>query len=545
MMLVAQALTRLLRVWDARSLNWMSESWMEDQIPVVLLQVLIRTLQTQNANGSWGNGSLEITAYAVLTLSSVVSLPWARLILPHAEQAFKAGREYLLHNARHWSQAEHVWIEKVSYGSIILSEAYCMAAAKSSTRSLLPWGDAVEAISASIPFDAVKKYQQFFARLPIFSGELDWKLTASVLEGYLFLPRLRSVRLDIFPRKQMAEDKYLAYIPFTWTALNNLRGAPLHSSLLWDMMVVSMLNYQADEYMESVVGEQFGDDLESIKLLVKRLCSEPDRESDSSDTSWLSLGDEKHGNGILTPQTSPILEDAPHGQSPKAPTDVETVLTRFTTSILQHPKILQAPPSAQRNLRRELATFLLAHITHASDNNRFASQPHAPNTTTQFSTPKGTYFDWVRTTSADHTSCPYAFAFYSCLIAKPAQDCFHGVKQTYLAQDLCRHLATMCRQYNDYGSIARDRAEKNLNSVNFPEFGAGVGEVGGDVETRLKGDLLWIAEYERECLGMVVRRLEGMVGGKVREALGVFVGVTDLFGQIYVARDIGSRMKKV
>ena len=67
----------------------------------------------------------------------------------------------------------------------------------------------------------------------------------------------------------------------------------------------------------------------------------------------------------------------------------------------------------------------------------------------------------------------------------------------------------MCRQYNDYGSIARDRAERNLDSINFPEFGANGGEVVVDVEERLKEDLYWIAEYERECLGMVVSRLEG------------------------------------
>ena len=28
----------------------------------------------------------------------------------------------------------------------------------------------------------------------------------------------------------------------------------------------------------------------------------------------------------------------------------------------------------------------------------------------------------------------------------------------------------MCRMYNDYGSVARNRAEGNLNSVDFPEF---------------------------------------------------------------------------
>ena len=42
--------------------------------------------------------------------------------------------------------------------------------------------------------------------------------------------------------------------------------------------------------------------------------------------------------------------------------------------------------------------------------------------------------------------------------------------EEYLAQDLCIHLGKMSRLYNDYGSIARDRTEVDLNSTNFPMF---------------------------------------------------------------------------
>jgi hypothetical protein len=35
---------------------------------------------------------------------------------------------------------------------------------------------------------------------------------------------------------------------------------------------------------------------------------------------------------------------------------------------------------------------------------------------------------------------------------------------------MTRHLAVMCRQYNDYGSLVRDAEEGNLNSIDFAEF---------------------------------------------------------------------------
>ena len=109
----------------------------------------------------------------------------------------------------------------------------------------------------------------------------------------------------------------------------------------------------------------------------------------------------------------------------------------------------------------------------------------------------------------------------------------------------------MCRQYNDYGSIVRDRLESNLNSVNFPEFGA-LGEDDGvveddsavsTVEEGLKADLFAVAEYERKCLQLAKGELNKLVSKRTQDMLSLFVDVTDLYWQIYVARDIASRMR--
>lgn len=93
-----------------------------------------------------------------------------------------------------------------------------------------------------------------------------------------------------------------------------------------------------------------------------------------------------------------------------------------------------------------------------------------------------------------------------------------------------------------------------MNCVNFPEFESCEGEIqvekegnrdrgdgGSDLERRKK-ELFDLAEYERSCVVTVQEKLFPLLREEIRLVLGVFVEVTDLYGQIYVARDIASRM---
>ena len=120
-------------------------------------------------------------------------------------------------------------------------------------------------------------------------------------------------------------------------------------------------------------------------------------------------------------------------------------------------------------LRQELLTFLLAHINQIHDNVRARFAIQSDRTT--FDSPKSDYYDWIHTVSAPHTSCAYSFAFFTCLIDAPHNgDIFTSAKQRFLVRDVVRHLAVMCRMYNDYGPVVRDDVERNFNSINFPEF---------------------------------------------------------------------------
>jgi hypothetical protein len=197
----------------------------------------------------------------------------------------------------------------------------------------------------------------------------------------------------------------------------------------------------------------------------------------------------------------------------------------------------------------------------------------------------------VNTTGADDTSCPFSFQFFACLVSRNlalkdgksvnnggARYCFDGAYAGYVAETLARRLAAMCRMYNDYGSAARDKAEANLNSLDFTEFhydeAKAAGVASSDAKTNgtngLNGEhvngnghkkktdvdelnekmrkehLMAISEFEREGMEHALRRLEEVVPSKTAiDMLRVFIDVTDTFGLIYVQKDIAStRMKK-
>jgi hypothetical protein len=115
----------------------------------------------------------------------------------------------------------------------------------------------------------------------------------------------------------------------------------------------------------------------------------------------------------------------------------------------------------------------------------------------------------------------------------------------------------MCRIYNDYGSLRRDADECNLNSVNFPEFhsslplssrkgGTSMPAETGEDEKKAKLELLWMVEYERRGLETALSLLEEELGSRERptvDSLKMFINLTNLYREIYVLENIGTRTK--
>ena len=662
MMLTAQAFLLLLRRWARNELDLeaVPKSLMYQAVPRTLLDILGRTMRSQQDDGSW-ESKREVTAYAVLTLAPLLSLPWVDFLKPEGIACMYRGKAYLENNRHQWRVAERVWVEKTVYGSPNLSQAYCLAALK----IVVPTMFVSARISDMFPSQVAKKIAKmsgFFAQVIPFSCAPKWKLHLSLFQSAGYAVALKACRYDIFPPIEKASDeKYQEYIPFTWIGCRDSLSTPIPSQTLWEMMLVSMSNFQIDAYMETVVFERYSGRLPKLKDLIRSLCgdrpqkrkraeedesgafsenpangsvangwertatngalkcqkqehsnghhihangnqvhangnqvhangnqvrangnqvhangnqvhangnqfrangnqvhtNDKDIQLDSKDVQMNGKGVHTNGKDIHqnreTRSKNPALSDIPvdtfstegsNTTSDEKDKNVEEVLTRFVNFALQHPKVLASPAPLRRWLAHELQTFLLAHITHMEDCEALAQSATFTNGSVTWGKPRTTFFSWVRTTSADHTSCPYSFVFFLCLIGEDGGAMKMNVHQRYALEDACRHLATMCRQYNDLGSVARDQEEKNLNSVNFPEFDVEGTNATATLEERTnrkKRDLLAIAEYERRCLDRVIAELEPSLDARVMEKLRLFIQVTDLYGQIYVVRDIGIR----
>ncbi|KAL8704966.1 MAG: hypothetical protein Q9201_001912 [Fulgogasparrea decipioides] len=536
-MLLSQAFVRLLRCWANGDLKALPSPLIRERVPTILLQILHRTLQAQLLDGSWDTSSCEPTSYAILTLASISSLPWFDAVQPYIAGAIKSAQQFLANRDNYWDDPSYLWIEKVTYSMPTVSLAYYIAAS-CIFQAAESWTADVRDLVA--PLENLKKVSKFFSSLPMFKNHplSERLLGLSTIEASCCAPRLLRARYDIFPHRDNGDDKYLDYIPLITVSCNNL-GSPIHPQSLMDLMLLSMLNYQADEYMETVVRVHFGHDLQRIRELIVRVCRR--------DTKPKTGSKRRYEQCLETDLNEAISLQ-----------DVENVLSRFVGYVLDHQGVRQSAPTLRQQLSRELEAFLLAHVQQIEDNKRrFTAQSGSLNAAVL---PGRTYFDWVRSTSAEHTSCPYSFVFWACLISEPGQSCFPNPEAKYLAQGLSRHLATICRQHNDYGSVTRDRSEGNLNSIDFQEFRddraaretsppreSSNADVDGkrhegEVETsRKKGYLLRLAEYERKCLELSLEELAKVCSKETMDAVRFFIRVTDLYGQIYVARDIGVR----
>ncbi|KAL9585885.1 MAG: hypothetical protein Q9212_001242 [Teloschistes hypoglaucus] len=165
-----------------------------------------------------------------------------------------------------------------------------------------------------------------------------WMILASVIEGFSYYPQLKEVKTEVFPHQDVAEDTYLEYIPCTWTIINNRLGLFLEEKFLWDVMLISALNFQLDEYMESVAGQMTEDDLKALQRSIPQLIACIARtDTDDQETK---------------------TSDKPQNEDSRSLSAVEQVLGHYVTAVLFHRRIQKASSFDRSSLHTELQTFL-------------------------------------------------------------------------------------------------------------------------------------------------------------------------------------------
>lgn len=545
--LLVQVLVDLVSLVEGGKLPGVLDEELQYRVAITLFQACLRPLLDQDADGSWTK-SIEATAYGILILSEARRLAFFNQLIEPLNEAIRRGIAYADSLGGDDAQPNYIWIEKVSYASHVLTKSYLLAARCAASSSSV--GEAIGASLWTPPKEGMDKHVRLFHQAELFSSLPEWELRASMIEASLFTPMLRAHRLDVFPRSDVAEDKYLDVVPLFWTAANNRARTYASTVFLYDMCFIAMLNFQLDEFMEATAGVLYRGRMNDLRQIIHDLMA------DMGDTKPLATKEIDSGIEEEDVSMSDSGSDAPE-KSPEYNT-VYSALSGFLKHVFKHPSIQSASEWDRKLLKNELRTYLLAHIQQAED-----STPTNEQTTTSGSKSTTTFFNWVRTTSADHISCPYSFHFVACHLgaaltpktSRGAGDCFSSAGEKFLAAAVCRHLATMCRMYNDIGSAERDRDEGNLNSLDFPEFSGGA-----ELEIQ-KGALLRLAEFERDSYLEAFQRLKNegdrmhkLTAGGDAESLRLtrrrmaiyefFAQQVDLYGQIYVIRDISARIPK-
>ena len=410
-MLMAKAFMRLIWLWQQGFIPVPDDPSIRDKVIISLFQALTRTLQGQNPDGSWGSGRrCETTAYAVLTLTKLASLSSAPRVKMQSTLAIKNGREYLSKNYLPFSEPELVWTGKTTCGSSTLHHAYILAALQAPIVKQQS-GPTIES-HFEIPLAKLTIQTKYYGRQAWFAKTPEWLIQASLIEGHLFLSQIRDVRYAVFPSDNLADDQHYAYIPFMWISANSVEKRFIGAEFLHQMMILSVLNRQFEEYMVNVVGETFAGCMFEIEDMIQSIFRELERYTKDQ----CFCGD--HGNDTSRSSTVTTISD------------VRSVLYRFISHVLNHPFVLMASTYDQAQLICELQSFLLSRVSHLS--NRGYTEDAEPTKA-----------------PTDQTAHPYTFAFFTCILGNQGatggvglrKDFLETPEQQFLAADLIRHVS--------------------------------------------------------------------------------------------------------
>ncbi|KAJ2994197.1 hypothetical protein NUW58_g1623 [Xylaria curta] len=546
MMLISKALKSVIDAWCQKLLPGIPLQLLRDSI-VVVFQILVRLLQAQGQDASWG-GRRESTAFALITINEIASLSIVKPFLDQIKDSIQRGRTFLSKTLTCRTRPESIWIQKVSYGSSALSQAFSLAALNSSI------GDASCPIQELLFEDlqAVLQPSKFFSQLPMFSSTPVWCIAAWLIEGALFQHRLGERCLDGFPQRVKQKLKYLSIIPFTWTASNIIHGAPIGPNTMLEMMAICALAYQIDDFIEIEVAHLPSSAIATLRLSIPKLFREVEfegSETRANDEQVHSNTDEKIQNmpiANFTEPTSSWLHHQGNSDASETPNALEARfehISRELKGIIRHlwqaPYVRTTAHHSRDQLKVTVVSFITAHLIQTEQSKLLAAQPPAEEGRHKtLVNPPSSLLTWVRTVSSDHTIGPFAVAAFCCMYGH-GFDGSSSPQSNYILQDVAHHLASLCRLYNDYGSITRDRAEDNLNIINFPEF------QGHPDEIALKENLASIAEYERRCLHASMAELRPLVSEKLHVALTVFCHTAEMYNQMYMLKDLTATFNKL
>ena len=555
-MLMAGTFMHLLALWEHGYVPYLDDPAMKDKVFISLFQAMTRVLQAQNADGSWENRNCETTAYAIIGLSKLMSLSSNPKLKLTVAQAIESGRTFLQDRTLTFAEPNRVWKGTTTSGNSAIHQAYILAALQVplSAQMLL---QTIEG-HFDIPLARMTIQTKYYARQAWSVNFPEWLVQASLIESYLFLPQLQAVQYAVFPSDSVSEDSHFESIPYAWLVASNLDNRSIGAEFLYQMMILSLLARQLEEYVIHVVLPTFAGCLFEVEDIILGIFQEI--ENEDKDQCFCN----NHTSDVLRTSTATVISD------------VRSVLYRFTSHILNHPYILMASLKDQSDLRSELLAFLLGRVTLLSNalNDRSAS---------------------------DQTSHSYTFAFLACLVGNQysgegvglRRDFLDTPEQQYLAADVCRHMSIISfmstnaepqktpevqplsvpsRSSNFENNYGRHRSSRSVSSAStassiysesiFPvspissasscpsDSASGtlfsVGPIhkptrASDRPAKESLQMARLLNHERRCLNICLQSLlEAGLNQRTNNVLRLFVDATELSEQIFRDSNIGS-----
>ncbi|KAL4812928.1 terpenoid cyclases/protein prenyltransferase alpha-alpha toroid [Aspergillus spinulosporus] len=483
-MLMCEGLISYIQRWSQGHLTALPDKLMDFQLPITLFQALIRTLRTQNQDGSWGNSnSAEETAYAILILKSVASFSFTDAISVELESAIRKGIQFILTKSQRSQADDQLWLDKTLYAIPTVSDSYIMAAVQAETTVSVSADSLNKLVDPSTP--TVQKMTAYFSRLPSQTETPKWVIQASIIEGILFSRRLKT--LDIFSTGKSLGDKYIKYAAIFWTLANNS-----HPEYLLKMEK-SLVNIP-DSATETIAGYIDNSCHETA------LRNNPASHETPSETD-ISGYDEETRTRLLNIQHNIrlwlrfALED------------------NLPTNVSSHDRC---------DLQKEIKMATLAALQHVKAHKSLDSRE--------------TFYTWLHTCAVHDVKSAVVSKSLICKIGR-GSNVFRTAKEKYLAERLWRQMSIEGRLWNDLGSIERDRLAANLNSADFLDSGSD-----GDGWAQL----VQLADFEHKyallCLDNLTQLLDSSGRHRIALYLRMYYRCCEIYNESCVTYGFGSKM---
>lgn len=381
---------------------------MQDQISIVVVQILAKIISSQNEDGLWGpHDSVDSTTYALLTLITIVHLPYLQIVSVEAQYAIERGRQALFLMRDLWTKPSYPFSGTDGAESSVILEAYALAAMK---KALVEHSSSEKTLlTADKRTQQVLKFSRYFSSLQYMQKQSFPMIKATILEGVFYIPLLKSRRNEIFPATNAKEkDRYFNYIPPLWLFTSALGGIFLPPDMIFDMMMRSMWIFLVDEYMESNVTDFSQDEIKKLKTFFESIHPENDSSRGNPRIPGFLQREEMSSNTSVARGTplegSDHLVTRPESDRLKA---AVSVFRNFATRVMNWPHVCNASSDDLLELRSETKRYLLYHIIQIEDNIRFAAQPdHKSGKNVKFSSPRTPHHVWVHNIGAGHVSGP-------------------------------------------------------------------------------------------------------------------------------------------